>query len=573
MRLVCPRARGGRAMIETRPTFERLGNFAARVCVIGGGPVGLATALALSRRGIRVLVLESGGLKSDPRAQVLADAVNATPETHRPPLLNTARRLGGASNLWGGRCVPLDPVDFEARSWLGLPGWPITDHDLEPHLGEAVAILDAGGASFREAVPGIEADGAVTFDTLERWSNAHRTHACHKAELETSADLLVALRATATGFGYDEGERITSVEVQLEGAGQGSVPVSAVVLAAGGNESTRLLLAEQRRRPRLFGGPDGPLGKSYMAHVNGQIADIAIDDAALRESFDYHVDAAGGYVRRRFAPSRATQARARLANIAFWPSVPRIHDARHRSGPLSAVFLALSIGPIGRRLIAEAIRSRHLGPEPLQRLPHVLNILRDPLSTLSFAPAFLWRSKIARMRLPGLFLRSPAGRYGLEYHGEHLPSAESRVKLSDTVDRTGLPRLEVALRFSEEDAASVVRAHAVLDDWLQRNALGRLDYHVAEDARAKAVLAEACHGAHQIGTARMGSDRASAVVDGDCVTFDVPNLAVVSTAVLPTSGQANPTLAAVQLGIRLADRLARGRIVLDGAMAEEQVAA
>ena len=54
----------------------------------------------------------------------------------------------------------------------------------------------------------------------------------------------------------------------------------------------------------------------------------------------------------------------------------------------------------------------------------------------------------------------------------------------------------------------------------------------------------------------MGADRRAAVVDGDCRAFDAPNLFVVSTAVLPTSGQANPTLTAVQLGLRLAARLA-----------------
>ena len=45
------------------------------------------------------------------------------------------------------------------------------------------------------------------------------------------------------------------------------------------------------------------------------------------------------------------------------------------------------------------------------------------------------------------------------------------------------------------------------------------------------------------------------MVDGDCRSFDLQNLYVVSTAVLPTSGQANPTMTAVQLGLRLAERL------------------
>jgi choline dehydrogenase-like flavoprotein len=78
---------------------------------------------------------------------------------------------------------------------------------------------------------------------------------------------------------------------------------------------------------------------------------------------------------------------------------------------------------------------------------------------------------------------------------------------------------------------------------------------VPPEERAAAVLAEARHGNHQIGTVRMGTDRRTAVVDGECRAFDVPNLYVVSTAVLPTSGQANPTLTAVQLGLRLAARL------------------
>ena len=73
------------------------------------------------------------------------------------------------------------------------------------------------------------------------------------------------------------------------------------------------------------------------------------------------------------------------------------------------------------------------------------------------------------------------------------------------------------------------------------------------------MLALARDGAHQVGTIRMGARAGEAVVDGDCRAFGVPNLFVASTAVLPTSGQANPTLTAVQLGLRLADDLAAGR--------------
>ena len=64
------------------------------------------------------------------------------------------------------------------------------------------------------------------------------------------------------------------------------------------------------------------------------------------------------------------------------------------------------------------------------------------------------------------------------------------------------------------------------------------------------------HGTHQIGTARMGATRADGVVDGDLRCFDAPNLFVASSAVFPTSGQANPTLSIIAFAVRLAEHLA-----------------
>ncbi len=555
-------------MLDATPSLARLAAFGADIVVIGGGPVGIVTALALIGRGFRTLLLESGGLAPDPAAQALSEAENRDPATHHDPHITVARRLGGASNLWGGRCLPYDPIDFAARPWLGTPPWPIGAADLAPFAEDACRMLGAGAAVFAEALPGVAADAAFGFESLERWSNVPRLQRLHARALADRSDLLVALGATALGFelgGEPGGEfggagRITGIALHLEGEGRGVLPAARAVLAAGGNESTRLLLAEQRRHPALFGGAEGPLGRFYMGHVNGRIADIAFDDAALHDGLDFHVDAHGSYVRRRLVPSPATQEAAALANVAFWPVVPEIADPSHRSGPLSAVFLALSVPPLGRRLIAEPIRLRHVGPPPHRRLRHLANLAADPLRTLGFAPWFLWKTKAARPRLPGLFLRNPARRYGLEYHAEQLPDPESRLTLTEASDRLGQPRLAIALRFGRADAEAVLRAHGALEDWLGRNALGRLVWRDAPAARVAAVLAEAKHGNHQIGTIRMGADPRSSVVDGDCRVHDLANLHVVSTAVLPTSGQANPTMTAVQLGLRLAAHLAGGAL-------------
>jgi choline dehydrogenase-like flavoprotein len=89
---------------------------------------------------------------------------------------------------------------------------------------------------------------------------------------------------------------------------------------------------------------------------------------------------------------------------------------------------------------------------------------------------------------------------------------------------------------------------------LIRTGFGHLEWSVLADKRISSVLAQAKHGTHQIGTIRMGTNRSDGVVDKTLRTFDSPNLFVASTAVLPTSGQANPTLTAIALAMRLAHR-------------------
>lgn len=542
-------------MILDAPSLAALESFGADVCVIGAGPVGIVTALELSARGARVLLLESGGRAADPAAQALSAHENLRPDNHQDPAIVVGRRLGGSSNLWGGRCLPYDPVDFAPRSWPELPAWPIGPGDLAPFAAAACRYLDCGDPVWTEDLPGVSADPAFGWTALERWSNTPRLQDLHRETLASRETLLVALGATVLGFDHEAEGRIAALDLHLAGSGRVRLRVREVVLCGGGNESARLLLAEQRRRPELFGGAEGPLGRFYMGHVTGDIADIVLETEALDAGLDFHV-AHGSYVRRRLVPSPETQEAERLLNLSFWPVVPRPADPAHRSGPLSAAFLVMSVGPLGRLLIAEALRRKVIGEPPYRRGRHALNLLLDPLRTLVAVPDYLWRSRVSRMRLPGFFLRNPARRYGLEFHSEQLPMAESRLTLSEETDRLGLPRLRIDLRFDAEDAASVVRAHDALEAWLLRNRLGRIEYHGPREARAEAVLAGAHHGAHQVGTIRMGADRREAVVDGWCRTFDLANLHVVSTAVLPTSGQANPTFTAVQLGLRLAARLA-----------------
>jgi choline dehydrogenase-like flavoprotein len=69
--------------------------------------------------------------------------------------------------------------------------------------------------------------------------------------------------------------------------------------------------------------------------------------------------------------------------------------------------------------------------------------------------------------------------------------------------------------------------------------------------------AEIHGGQHHMGTARMGDDPASSVVDRDACMHGVANLFVAGSALFPTVGWANPTLTIVALALRLSAHLKR----------------
>ena len=243
-------------------------------------------------------------------------------------------------------------------------------------------------------------------------------------------------------------------------------------------------------------------------------------------------------------------------NMALWPVVPSISDAGHSSAILSAIYLALAFGPMGRRIIPEALRVRHVPDPAPSPWPHVGNVAGNLATAIPFLLDFLRKRHLTTARIPGFYVRNPAFRYGLCFHSEQWPNPENRITLTNQADRLGLPKAHIAYRFHERDAASILATHDAFAEWLGRSGLGRLEHRLPPEARAAAIVDESKHGTHQIGTTRMARNPRDGVVDRDLRTFESRNLFIASSSVLPTSGQANPTLTAVALALRLAETLA-----------------
>ena len=521
--------------------------------MVGTGPVGMALALEFERLGREVLVLESGGVEME--ASEASHAKIVDPDRHAPMEIAVVRALGGTSWTWGGRCVAYDDVDFAAREFVADARWPVTHEEVRPYYKRATEILLCGSDAF--AVPYRRMlTGGVTLDGVERWARNSRVIEEHRERLLKSEKIRLSLKSTVTALNLEAGgAAVESVDVTTP-AGARTVKARRFVLAMGGVETTRLLLATQRRWPQHFGGVDGPLGRYYMGHISGKIASIVFDDPATIADLDFKLDTNGAYYRRRFMLTQAAQMQHRVLNTAFWPDNPPLYDPAHRSGVLSGVFLALAFPPMGRRLLAEAIRLAHTGPKPYKLGAHLRNaVLGAPRGAVDMFRILRDRF-VKKPKKPGFLVTNKGGRYALHYHAEQVPDAASRITLSDEVDGFGMPRAVIDLRFTQQDVESVLESHAVLDEALQANGMARLEYWYPSDKVRERVWEQAADGFHQVGTTRMGNDPATSVVDRELKVHGVENLYVASSSVFPTTGQANSTLLAVAFGVRLAEKLA-----------------
>ena len=541
------------------------------ICVIGAGPAGITAAIGLAEQGLSVVLVESGLEGDDEVAQRLSDAEVVTPVTHSVMQDAVRRGLGGTSALWGGRCVPFDPVDFESRDFVAGVGWPLGYADLSPFLPRACEMLGVGDAAFDvETCHSLTTNGCalsahfsdtatVRATQLERWSHSPDIWRTHKAKVESNTNITVRSGLTCVGFCQEQQDAAVLAALLRPTLAMENEPeilhARVFVLACGGVESIRLVLNSIRDPSGLKLASPELVGSNYMGHPSGKIADIQLFGDPSATLYGFERDG-GVYVRRRITLQPDVLRKERLLNIAFWLDNAPLPDWRHGSGVLSAAYLALTTPGLRNLLAPAAVRKHVAGEHGTQRMRHLLNVLRNPFRTGLFCLQFVWQRYFATPRLPGFFTYSSANRYALHFHAEQAPNQGSAITLSDETDAHGLLRARIALKWSDQDVDSIIRAHAVLDQAIESAGIGKLIYRYPPHELRDAILEQSVDGFHQLGGLHMAADSSGGVTDHQGRLFGTPNVFIASSAVFPTSGQANPTLSLIAFAVRQAEHIA-----------------
>ncbi|MEZ4463560.1 MAG: GMC oxidoreductase [bacterium] len=414
------------------------------------------------------------------------------------------RGFGGSSGCWAR---PLPPAGSRGLRGPALrPRERVAHHPgrPDPWYAEAERFLGLKGPGWDsprwhapQAAPWKFADPRVA-STFFKLSAPIRLAQTMPGPMRAAANVRVIVGASLTRIGLAPGGRQVQALHARRTLGDAGFTVVArrYVLACGGIENARLLLASDDVQRGGVGNGHDLVGRYFMEHPHTDGEGLLLGSPAL-------------------PPASFYQRHTRLGQ-PIWGSLGLTAEARAQEGLLAATVVLL----------------------PRRDQPRALE---EPL-----------RLAMADTDAPGQPLPKAGVAFTFGTPSEQIPDRDSRVLLGGERDRLGLPRVRLDWRVSPVDARSVARTHEILAEALARSGFGRIRLTLPT---AGPFPAHTGGGRHHMGTTRMHADPARGVVDADCRVHGVADLYIAGSSVFTTSGSANPTLSIVALARRLAAHL------------------
>lgn len=541
-------------MLEDFNSCTKSVSYKTDVCIVGAGAAGITLARELIRSGLSICLLESGGADHEPVVQDMAAGASIGYPYY--PLEDARLRFfGGTTSIWGGRVAQLDRIDFDRRSWVPHSGWPFEKSVLADYFARAQAQLQVAKIYGSDNMASQLAHTSQPFDAkllrpafwqFDEQSERFTIRQC--SDLVRAPNVKILLHATVVNIQANAaGSAITSVRIANLKGGTGTVAAKVFVLAAGGLENPRLLLASNDVQKSGLGNQHDLVGRFFAEHPRARGAHVHSDKIDQLLAMFPRLSRQGGH---RYAAllrgSEALQEREGLLNTSFGLSV--------RQHPHDQLVLYKRI----YRTLKEKL--------PPNRAGRSLWLLARQASVR------------AREHLEPLLRRSSLQRHRKNIYvvvrAEQAPNPDSRVTLSNETDALGMPRINLDWRFSDIDKHTVSKLMSVFDAELRRCGYGHLDKSpwLAKDGPTwetdPLISNHPIGGYHHIGTTRMAANAREGVVDAEGRVHGLANLYVAGSSVFPTGGWANPTLTILALALRLAGEIetavARPAPAIDG---------
>lgn len=511
------------------------------VCVVGGGAAGVALARSLSQRGHDICLLEAGGMDFEQATQDLCFGNNVGMEYYELEH-SRLRFFGGTTNIWGGRSVPLDPIDFEKRDWVPHSGWPICLDDLQPYYKTAHDSLELGEYDYSAAMWEKLKLTPIKFDPQEVghlfWRFDRKKERFNNQQVDdllAAQNVRIVLHANVVRIQAGETAKdVRHLVVRTLSGQETIVRAKHFVIACGAIENARLLLISDDIESNGVGNATDQVGRYFMEHPHGRIARISTRDPAwFWAHYRKRYPRSGPPLAPALVASETLQRNKRILNSAATFKIQR--DPR------------LGLG-IGKKVYMNLKHDLNA----TKRNRRVWHVYRGVMDWLQKNVNVALARATARARKMDLYLMARA---------EQAPNPDSRVVLSSELDSLGCRRGDLNWQLSELDKRTVLEFARAVGREFERLGLGSVTTMPwLEDGTTQwpvdpTVGNHPIGGYHHMGTTRMSESPATGVVDRNCTVHGYSNLHIAGSSVFTTGGWANPTLTILALSHRLSDHL------------------
>ncbi len=524
----------------------------ADVCIVGAGPAGAVAARRLAEDDISVVVLERGQWpdrstirSGEPDFELWPGSgwlwrpedrrgVGDQPIDERDSDVSALmwNGVGGSMVLFAAQWHRNMPSDFRLRSTEGIADdWPVTYEDLVPYYRRIEREFGISGCNGDPAFPGT--DYPMPPVRLREWgirlARAHNALGWHwwPGSNAIATRPYGRLRAcTDRGscmFGCTE--RAKSSPDLTHWPDAGALGVRLVTRAHAVRIETD---SRGRATGVVYVGPDGGEHRQRANVVIVAANAVGTPWLLLSSASSSHPEGlanSSGLVGRRLM-------------VHPFGAVVGVFDDSLRSWP----------SPVGQQMYSVQFYETDESRGFRRGAKWALAASSGPLAAVQDYPwgdADFWgdrfhatvRERMERSAFWGIF-------------SEDLPDEDNRVLLSpDVRDEEGLAAPKLVYRYSDETDRLLRWHEARATESLQAAGAGQI--YVAPRNRNT--------GWHLLGTARMGDDPATSVVDGDGRCHDVANLFIFGGSTWPTSSGMNPTATIAALALRNTERLIAAR--------------
>ncbi|MGV9865721.1 GMC family oxidoreductase [Rhodococcus koreensis] len=515
------------------------------VLVIGAGPSGAVVTHTAATAGLNVLCLEQGDWVNpsdfpanhpewelliqhdwahDPNVRALPSdyPVDIRDSDMWPVMFNA---VGGSSIYYGAEWPRLLPSDFRVKTLDGVADdWPIAYDDLKPYHDEVDAFIGVSGVDGDTAYPdgleyplpphplgkpGMKAAEAANTLGWHWWPGTNAIPSQKNKTLEQCG------RWGVCEWGCPQGAKASFDLIYMPQAQQAGarVQTGARVRRIRTDDTGRATGAEWIDR-------DGTVhfqpAKSVVLCANGIGTPRLLLLSADERNPDGLANSSGLVGKNLMLHPNCTAVGYYEENLESWrgPAGQLIHSMQFYDTDTSRGFVR------GAKLHALPT------PGPLNTIETHRQLDFDEL----WGPAV---HDVARASSNGILWAANV---------EDLPEEHNRVTLStEEFDSDGLPAPKVEYRVSEN-------TRKILQYTVER----MVELHKA--AGAKQIITQELwvdQPGHLLGTARMGDDPATSVVDSFGRSHDVDNLYIADGSIFVTSGSANPTCTISALALRV----------------------